>query len=715
MQQAKDLRGYRQEVGTALSNEFLREAMDKFAVAYRASRQNAFAGMDVDSLVADVSRAKDAAVAEMDNLLAEFKRNAAKAGVTVHEASTAQEANEIIAGIARDNQVQKIIKSKSMTAEETLLNHHLEDQGLEVTETDLGEWIIQLRHEGPSHMVMPAIHLSRYQVADLFSDVTGQKQEVDIERLVKVARRELRQKFVEADMGISGANFAIADSGTIGLTTNEGNARLVTTLPRVHVALVGLEKLVPTLKDALQVLKVLPRNATGQAITSYVTWITGANDCAAASDGRKQMHIVFLDNGRRALSTDPIFSQVLRCVRCGACANVCPVYRMVGGHQYGHIYIGAIGLIITYFFHGREKARNLVQNCINCGACKAICAAGIDLPRLIKEVHTKVQDEEGHPIKSLMLAKVLKNRKLFHTLLRSAKVAQKPVTGGTPYLRHLPQIFAKEHNFRALPAIAEIPFRDRWAKIKPQVKTPRYRVALFSGCVQDFVYPEQLEAAVALVADQNIALEFPMDQSCCGLPVEMMAEKEAAKAVARQNVKAFNSKPYDYIVTLCASCASHLKHAYPRLLATDAEWGPLAADFAAKVLPFSVFMEGLGELNEAFRVSAEKVTYHAPCHLCRGLGIIEAPRRLIQKAGYDYVPAEEEQTCCGFGGTYSSKFPEISAQILNKKLDDFSKTGAKILTTECPGCVMQLRGGAKTRKDSFEVMHLVELMARNKK
>ena len=443
MQQAKDLKGYRREVGTALANEFLREAMDKFAVAYRTSRENAFAGMDVESLVADVARAKDKAVAEVDALLAEFKRHAAKAGVVVHEARTAQEANDIIAGIARDNQAHKIIKSKSMTAEEILLNHHLEAQGLEVTETDLGEWIIQLRHEGPSHMVMPAIHLSRYQVADLFTDVTGQKQDSDIERLVKVARRELREKFVGADMGISGANFAIADSGTIGLTTNEGNARLVTTLPRIHVALVGLDKLIPTLKDALQILKVLPRNATGQALTSYVTWITGPNACAAAPDGRKQMHIVFLDNGRRALSTDPIFSQVLRCVRCGACANVCPVYRMVGGHQYGHIYIGAIGLIITYFFHGREKARNLVQNCINCGACKAVCAAGIDLPNLIKEVHAKVQQEEGHPIKSLMLAKVLKSRKLFHTLLRSAQLAQKPITGGTPYLRHLPQIFAR--------------------------------------------------------------------------------------------------------------------------------------------------------------------------------------------------------------------------------------------------------------------------------
>ena len=722
MQEAKDLKGYRQEVDKALNNEFQRQAMDKFAVAYRASRQSAFAGIDVDVLIEDVARAKDKAVERMDALLGEFKRKATEAGIIVHEAATARAANEIIAGIARENGVRKIIKSKSMTAEETLLNHHLEAQGLEVTETDLGEWIIQLRHEGPSHMVMPAIHLSRHQVADLFSDVTGHKQESDIERLVKVARRELRQKFVEADMGVSGANFAIAESGTIGLTTNEGNARLVTTLPRIHVALVGLDKLVPTLKEALRILRVLPRNATGQAITSYVTWITGANACAASTDGRKQMHIVFLDNGRRALSTDPVFSQVLRCVRCGACANVCPVYRMVGGHQYGHIYIGAIGLIVTYFFHGREKARNLVQNCINCGACKAVCAAGIDLPRLIKEVHARVQDEEGHPIKSLLLARILKSRKLFHTLLRSAGMARKPVAGDTPYLRHLPQILAKKHNFRALPAIVETPFRDRWSKIKPRVENPRFRVALFSGCVQDFVYPEQLEAAVKILADRQVAVDFPMGQSCCGLPVEMMAEKEAAREVARQNVKALNFQHYDYIVTLCASCASHLKHAYPRLLALDSELGNpvsgfLAApvvEFVAKVLPFSAFIELIGGGGQEVKASGKKVTYHAPCHLCRGLGVIEAPRRLIQKAGFEFVPAEEEQTCCGFGGTYSGKFPEISAQILGKKLDDFDKTGAEILATECPGCVMQLRGGAHRRNASFAVMHLAELLALNK-
>ena len=710
MQHATTLKGYRKEVDSALANDFLRQAMDKFAVAYRTSRANAFAGMDVDALVTGVAEAKDQALDRLDTLYAEFKTRAEAIGIQVHLAHTADEANRIIAGIAKDNQARTIIKSKSMTAEETLLNHHLEKEGLTVTETDLGEWIIQLRHEGPSHMVMPAIHLSRHQVADLFTEVTGQQQDAEIQRLVKVARRELRQRFVQADMGISGANFAIAETGTIGLITNEGNARLVTTLPRIHVALVGLEKLVSDLDSALRILRVLPRNATGQAITSYVTWITGPAEYEGPGSS-KQMHIVFLDNGRRALARDPIFAQALRCVRCGACANVCPVYRMVGGHQYGHIYIGAIGLIVTYFFHGRAKARNLVQNCINCGACKAVCAAGIDLPRLIKEVHARIQDEEGHPLPSLMLSLMLKNRKLFHTLLRSAQLAQKPIAGHTPYLRHLPQIFSRQHNFRALPAIAPQAFRDQWPRIKPSIQAPRLRVALFAGCVQDFVYPEQLTAGVRLLAAHGAAVDFPLDQSCCGLPVAMMGEKAAARSVARQNMEAIDPERFDYIVTLCASCAAHLKLAYPRMWAQDPHMGSLARRFAAKVQPFSVLLNDiLSPGAESFRPTSTVATYHAPCHLCRSLGVQAPPKALLRTAGYIFNAAAEEETCCGFGGTYSARFPEISAQILATKLADAAGTGAELLVTECPGCVMQLRGGAQKQGLNVRVVHLAEAL-----
>jgi iron-sulfur cluster protein len=716
MQKAHNLKEYREELRETLDNDFLRTTLDNFAIAYRAGRANAFKDMDVRGLIKEIADSKDAAAQDAEALYQEFKKNAEAAGIHVHFAKDGDEANRIITKIAKDADCKKIVKSKSMTAEETLLNHDLEDAGLEVTETDLGEWIIQMRHEGPSHMVMPAIHLSRYQVGDLFSEVTGTKQDTDIDKLVKVARRELRQKYVEADMGITGANFAVAETGGIGLVTNEGNARLVSTLPRVHVALMGIDKLLPTLHDALRIIKVLPRNATGQQITSYVTWITGANECLAAEDGKKEIHYVVLDNGRSELIKDPLFSQVNRCVRCGACANVCPVYRLVGGHKMGHIYIGAIGLILTYFFHGKDKAKNLVQNCINCEACKDVCAGGIDLPRLIKEIHARIQDEDGHPLPSMLLGKVLKNRKLFHTLLRTAKWGQKPVAEKDGFIRHLPMIFSKEHSFRALPTIAETPFRDWWQKNRPVVENPKYRVALFSGCVQDFVYPEQMKAAVDVFAANDVAMEFPEQQSCCGLPVQMMGETKASRDVAAQNLRAFEPEAYDYIITLCASCAAHLKHNYPKLVMDKPSLKLRADAFADKVIDYSSFVNDVLKVKaEGFTKSGEKATYHAPCHLCRGLDVHEAPRELIEKSGMEYVECAEEEVCCGFGGTFSMKFPELSAELLKKKLDNVESTGAGVLLTDCPGCIMQLRGGLKNRGSKVKVKHIAEAMASNRK
>ncbi len=712
MQNAKDLKEYRRQIRESLGDEFLQKTLDTFAVAYRTSREKAFAGFDVGSLIADVARSKEEALSRIGELYRQFRENAEKAGVQVHFAKDAAQANEIIVRIAKENGVQRIVKSKSMTAEEIQLNDALEESDLEVVETDLGEWIIQLRHEGPSHMVMPAIHLSRFQVRDLFTDVTGAEQQPDIDKLVKVARRQLREKFAGADMGITGANFAVAQTGTIGLVTNEGNARLVTTLPRVHVALMGIDKLVPRLTDALKILKVLPRNATGQNLTSYVTWITGANECASAKGERKITHFVMLDNGRLEIAKDPLFSQLFRCVRCGACANVCPVYRVVGGHKMGHIYIGAIGLILTYFFHGAEKAKNLVQNCINCEACKEVCAGGIDLPRLIKGVQARILEETKHPLPSLLLGKVLKNRKLFHTLLRTAKSAQRPVADREGFLRHLPMIFFKDHDYKALPKVAEVPFRDRWPGLEKRNDASRMRIGLFSGCVQDFVYPEQMEAAVKLFSAHGVAMSYPMSQSCCGLPLQMMGETGTAKEVAGQNIKAFEKERFDYIVTLCASCGSHLKNNYPAILADDSRLREKARSFAAKVIDFSSFADGvLGLTSRDFSGEARKATFHSPCHLCRGLGVHDAPRRLLRASGLDFREADESEVCCGFGGTFSLKFPELSAEILHRKLDRIEQTGATLLCTDCPGCILQLRGGLRKRGSQIAVMHTAEALA----
>lgn len=708
-----DPKAYKKDLKQALGNQFLGVTLDTFATAYKASRTKAFEGIDLDTLIAEIAAGKDAAIPYLEELFAAFKARAEAAGVKVHVARTAFEANSIIADIAKANQVKKIVKGKSMTAEETFLNDHLEKEGFEVTETDLGEWIIQLRHEGPSHMVMPAIHLSRKQVAELFTKVTGRPQDPeDINGMVKVARRELRRKFIEADMGITGANFAIAETGTIGIVTNEGNGRLVTTLPRVHVALVGFDKLVPDLKSALRILKALPRNATGQLISTYVTWMTGPTECASAPDGRKEMHIVFLDNGRLALARDPLFSQALRCIRCGACANVCPIYKLVGGHNYGHVYIGAIGLILTYFYHGRENARAIVKACLNCQACKAVCPTGIDLPYLIKGVSRTIMDVEGNPpVKNLMLKHVLGNRKLFHFLLRRAYLAQKPIAKG-PYLRHLPLLFSKEHGFRSLPAVAGTPLRDMWERINPRLQRPRYRVALFGGCLVDFVYPEQAQALVRLLKDHNVQLEYPMEQTCCGLPAMMMGENETAREAAVQNLKAIDPAQYDFVLTLCASCGSHLKENYSKLCGEDAGVGVKVRQLQDKLVDFSSFMMNVLQVKpEMFQGSGKKVAYHAPCHLCRGLGVTREPRELIRTAGMEYLPAKDEDVCCGFGGSFSVDFPEISAELLKRKLDNVEATGADVLVTDCPGCVLQLRGGMDKRSGrKIEVKHIAEII-----
>ena len=697
---------YHKQIADALNDTFLRKTLDKFAVEYRASRDAVFAEIDGKPAIKRIADTKDAAAKHLEELYSRFKAEAEKRGATVHRAADAADACKIIAQIAAENGVKNIVKSKSMTAEEIGLNAHLEKAGMNVCETDLGEWIIQLRGEGPSHMVMPAIHLSRGQVADEFEKATGEKQDrEDVQKLVKVARRELRPKFHEADMGISGANLCIAETGSIAIVTNEGNARLVNTLPRVHVALAGIDKLVPSIEDALNVLQVLPRNATSQRLTAYTTFIDGAGPCAKSPTGRKIMHIVLLDNGRSQIAADTVLSQIFRCVRCGACANVCPVFRMVGGHRMGHVYIGAIGLVLTYLFHDRKIAKTLCQNCIGCGACKEVCSGGIDLPALIQEIRSRFSKEDGAPIPARLASVAMKNRRVFQTLLKFMRFSHKPVAGSDGFVRHLPMALFGKHGFKSLPAFAPKAFRETWQASKPDApKNPRLKVGLFAGCAQDFVYPAHLKAALKVFAAADVEVVFPMEQTCCGLPLSMLAETDTAKDVARQNIAAF-PEGCDAIVTLCASCASHLKHGYTKLLGED------AAKFSMKVTDFASFVhDRLGLESFTIKKSAEKVAYHASCHLCRELGVKDQPRAILSSS-VDYVPSAEEESCCGFGGTFSAKFPEISAELMRKKLANISASGAKRLALDCPGCAMQLGGGSNREKLGIKVSHIAEILA----
>ncbi|MDX9758779.1 MAG: LutB/LldF family L-lactate oxidation iron-sulfur protein [Bacteroidota bacterium] len=317
-----------------------------------------------------------------DDYLARFERQATAAGATVHFAGDAEDASRLICEIAARHGRRVAVKSKSMTGEEIDLTHALERAGLETIETDLGEYIIQLAEEPPSHITAPALHKSRGEIGQLFSEKLGIEYSDDPERLTEVARAVLREDFLRADVGVSGVNFAIAESGTLCIVENEGNARLSTTLPRVHIAVMGFEKLLPDFETLSLFLNLLGRSATGQRLTCYTSLITGPRR-ADEHDGPDELHIVILDNGRARLLADAALREALLCIRCGACLNVCPVYQKIGGHGYGSIYPGPIGSVITPIFRGETRAAGLPFASSLCGACADICPVHIDLHHLL--------------------------------------------------------------------------------------------------------------------------------------------------------------------------------------------------------------------------------------------------------------------------------------------------------------------------------------------
>ena len=314
----------------------------------------------------------------LDKYLEQFVKNLEARGVKVHWACDANEARDIITGIARDNGVHHIIKSKSMTTEEIHLNDHLEKNGFDVFESDLGEFILQLRNEPPYHLVFPSMHLTRFQISDTFVEKLGSERVTEPEDLTMIARRIMRQKFCDADMGISGVNFGVAETGMISITENEGNARLTTSLPRIHVALMGIEKMVRRMDDLAIFLPMLATAGAGQALTCYNT-LYGAAKLPGEVDGPEQFHVVLLDNGRTGVLADAEQRDSLHCIRCGACLNVCPIFRNVGGHSYGTVYGGPIGSVITPHLRGLQDWKHLSSASSLCGACTQACPVKIDL------------------------------------------------------------------------------------------------------------------------------------------------------------------------------------------------------------------------------------------------------------------------------------------------------------------------------------------------
>ncbi len=457
---------FRARAAAAAGDTALHAKLDHASLPFLDKRALAFAALPDGEARRDRARAAKAyAVAHLDTLLPALERRLTEHGCVVHWASDAAEACRIVLDVAARAGVRLVVKGKSMVSEEIALNASLEAAGLEAVETDLGEYIVQLAGVPPSHIITPAIHMSQDDVARLFSARLGEPHHDTAEALTAVARRVLREKFRTAGMGVTGVNVASAESGTLVVVENEGNGRMALTLPRIHLALMGIEKLVARDDDLAPMLEILPRSATGQTLTSYVSLVSGPRR-GGEVDGPDEVHVVLLDNGRTRVLADPAIREALYCLRCGACLNACPVYRRIGGHAYGYAYSGPIGAVLAPGLLGIEQVPDLPFASTLCGACRDVCPVRIDIPRLLLTWRARATALASAAASERFLVRAWRrlgaSPPMYRLLSPLAAVATTVVTRFPALIRLAPPLAAWART-RTLPAPSGRPFRARWS------------------------------------------------------------------------------------------------------------------------------------------------------------------------------------------------------------------------------------------------------------
>jgi L-lactate dehydrogenase complex protein LldF len=455
-----------------IANPRLAEAYRSSTVRLYTHRLGALGEVPGFDRLRDIGReVKRQTIENLDYYLNQFADSVERNGGKVHWAFDGAEACRIVVDIVQQAAAQEVVKAKTMVGEEVELNHALEAAKIRAVETDLGEFIIQLAGERPAHIVAPAIHKTREEVADLFVEHVQAEHTLVPEKLTAIARVALRQMFQKAGVGVSGANFAVAETGTVVTIENEGNIRMCSTVPRVHIALIGIEKLIPRLSDLGIFLRLLGRSGTGQKLTTYTSLLTGPR--RKDEDGPEEMHVVMVDNGRTHSLADPKMREMLYCIRCGACLNTCPVYRKIGGHAYGWVYSGPIGALVTPEFVGIGKARELPFASSLCGACREVCPVKINIPDLLLHLRSEAQKHAPKSSGGLaserltfrMWALAMRSPSLYKLGARLARWGQRLVERGG-WIRKIPAYpasnWTKERDF---PALAKQSFRDKWKEL----------------------------------------------------------------------------------------------------------------------------------------------------------------------------------------------------------------------------------------------------------
>lgn len=464
----------KERAGYALNNDFLRNAVKFTTERLRLGKK--LASEEHGNWDAWRERGRQIrlhTIAHLDYYLNEFAEQARANGAHVHFAETAEEAVAISLEIAKHKSAKSVVKSKSMVSEELHLNKALDSIGVEAVETDLGEYIIQLADETPSHIIIPAIHKNRYQIAELLSAEAGETLPPDTAIMAGFVRMKLREKFLEADIGMTGCNFAIAETGSMVLFENEGNARMVTTVPKTQITLMGMERIIPSWADLEVMATLLPRSATGQKLTVYMSGISGPKRELDA-DGPDEMHIIIIDNGRSLQLGDPEFQELLNCIRCGACLNACPVYRHIGGHAYGGTYSGPIGAVLTPALNKNVAEWDDIANASSlCGACYEACPVKIPLHDMLVSLRRrKIEAGRGDKLEAMGMkgfSAIMGNAKRYRSVVSLGKWGQKLVVRGGEIRTRIGPLKGW-NSYRVTPSLPKQSFRDRWPEMEQDIR-----------------------------------------------------------------------------------------------------------------------------------------------------------------------------------------------------------------------------------------------------
>lgn len=664
----------------------------------RGTRAAAIEGLPEKGAFRDeVRAAKERCLENHAELKKTFIDNARKRGTIVHEAKNGGDVVKYCLELAEKRAASVIAKSKSLTTEEIELNHPLIDAGIQVVETDLGELIIQLVDEKPFHLVFPSVHKMAPDVAEIFSKATGKKVENDIPAIMKVVREYLRPVFLDADIGLTGANIGIAETGGICIETNEGNGRLVSSIGGCHICVIGMEKIVETIEDAMLMILAHPISASGQLPTTYVTWMHGRSPLGDSNqETARESHIIILDNGRSEMRDDPVMREALYCIRCGACMNVCPTYGVVGGHTFGHIYPGPMGICWTAGVHSLEKAADFAQLCLSCGLCKEICPAKINMPHIIAEIKHRDARTHGYPLVNRVMMAADKAARLGSA---AAPVANFTLNNGP--LRSILEKAIGLSAERTLPAFASTTFMRQFRNRKRPAAsvTGMNRVAFFVDVYANFNDPALAMNGVEALESAGCEVVIP-PQEVSGYPYIAYGNTSAARKVAQSNIDKllpFIHDGYD-LVAIEPTAAYALAVSYPTLM-QQTDKAADAALLASRSYEFFAYLNKLEQGGDSpvnsDGIKGKKFGYHCSCHQ-RPLDAGKSTIDWLKRRGAD-VHLIETGTCCGMGGTFGLKAGPLGHQLSNavgeKLFKLFIEANVDAVITESSVCSIQLSEG----------------------